>query len=240
MDLRVQEAEIIFPEGLAGGSCGGLERSTSRGTPTALLRREAADALIMSLDGYGDAGTPGIKGTSSEEWRARHSRAKNDVDAEEGVGVGSGDAEAATVDAESAAETRAEAGAGGAGGGSEEGEEGEQTEKVLGSGQVWEEMKALAESRRKPLKGVRPVTVQPGQVRVRVRSGGQFIVDFCRSAVCAVCDTIWAILFRWSGQHFSLQTSSFDTSIKLVRHASPHELHYRQEHLYVANDSPDS
>ena len=36
--------------------------------------------------------------------------------------------------------------------------------EILGTGPIWEEMKALAESKRRPLKGVLRVTVKPGQV----------------------------------------------------------------------------
>lgn len=195
MDLRLQEVEKLFPEGLAGGSCGGLERATSRGTPAALLRREAADALIMTLDGYAEAGPPGIKGTSSEQWRARNSGVKTGVDAaqEGGDVVGLGGAETATADAVAAVATPAEAGAG-----AETAEEGgeEKKDKVLGSGPIWEEMKALAESKRKPLKGVRPVTVQPGQVRVFVRGCMRACVK-C-GVVCVSLCFLCYLQYRWS------------------------------------------
>ncbi|CAM9789348.1 unnamed protein product, partial [Laminaria digitata] len=69
VDLRLEEVEKLFPEGLAGGAQGALERATIRGTSAALLRREAADALIQSLDGFAEAGAAGIEGTGSEKWK---------------------------------------------------------------------------------------------------------------------------------------------------------------------------
>lgn len=181
----------LFPEGLAGGTQGGLERATTRGVPVALLRREAADALIHSLDGFADGGEAGIEGTSGEKWREYKQLQQTGAGtAKEGKEGGQkepelelGDVQAAAAEAEAAAAAVAEAdakkvkaaaeveedkvaaageaaadeadgaGSGGAG------------EKVLGSGPIWEEMKALAESKRKPLKGVRHVVVQPRQVR---------------------------------------------------------------------------
>lgn len=221
VDLRLTEAEKLFPEGLAGGGQGALERAASRSTSTALLNREAADALILSLDqfaaaaaaegGEGEEGAPfGIKGTSSENWLKIYEARQYGTTSSAGKGEGEqggdgdgaggraagtgeappdgdddddghddimGDVRAAAAEGAAAAAAAAEAvmaaavtAAGNSGGeGSElEGQEGgEGTEKkaVLGSGPIWEEMKALAESKKKALKGVRRVGVRPGQVR---------------------------------------------------------------------------
>ncbi len=218
VDLRLAEAEKLFPEGLAGGGQGSLERARTRGTSTAVLRREAADALVHSLDGFAAAadaggagaegaaeGAPpfGIEGTSSEKWRkACDARqygnpvAAGDEDGEDGTGAADasaaasaedspddvddddivGDVRAAAAEGAAAAAAAAEAvtaaavAAAGGDAGDDGGEEGSETgggegeKPVLGSGPIWEEMKALAESKRKPLKGVRRVVVQPGQV----------------------------------------------------------------------------
>lgn len=223
VDLRLTEAEKFYPEGPAGGEQGALERAMTRGTSTAILRREAGDALIHSIDGFASAEAAkapfGIEGTASDEWRkARQAREQRGSPSAggggEGVGADGGDgseaegvmgesasssgdgavedddivgdvraaaaegaaAAAAAAEAVSAAAVAAAGGgaraedesADGGGKGSEEGGEGAQQKKpILGSGPIWEEMKALAHSKRKPLKDIRRVAVQPGQVRLQ-------------------------------------------------------------------------
>ncbi|CAM9408448.1 unnamed protein product [Ectocarpus sp. 13 AM-2016] len=247
-DLRLAEAETIFPEGLAGGGQGALERAMAGGTSTALLRREAADALIHSLDAFalqdGRAAPPfGIEGTSSENWRkasearkygsqqdgggskadaatvAAASPADKDRDnagddddiigdvtaaAAEGAAAAAAAAEAVKAAARAAAEAAAAAGGEGAGGEGPEQEEGSGREdkKILGSGPVWEEMKALAESKRKPLKGVRRVVVQPGQrsylLTGRRGSGKSCVLNH---AVLHARSTGWIVLFVPDGRN---------------------------------------
>ncbi|CAM9200472.1 unnamed protein product, partial [Ectocarpus fasciculatus] len=246
-DLRLAEAETIFPEGLAGGGQGALERAMAGGTSTALLHREAADALIHSLDAFapaedGGAAAPpfGIEGTSSEKWRkaseARQSGTQQDgggstadaamaaaaaaspddgdqgddddddiigdvrAAAAEGAAAAAAAAEAVTA----AARAAAAAAAGGEGEGGEKSEAGKEQKdkKVLGSGPVWEEMKALAESKRKPLKGVRRVVVQPGQrsylLTGRRGSGKSCVLN---QAVLHARSTGWIVLFVPDGRN---------------------------------------
>ncbi|CAM9378782.1 unnamed protein product [Ectocarpus sp. 6 AP-2014] len=248
-DLRLAEAETIFPEGLAGGGQGALERAMAGSTSTALLRREAADALIHSLDAFapedGGAAPPfGIEGTSSENWRkaseARQYGSQQDgggskadaataaaaaaavspdnedqdydgddddiigdvtAAAEEGAAAAAAAAEAVKGAARAAAAAAAAAAAGGEGPEQEEGKEGED-KKVLGSGPVWEEMKALAESKRKPLKGVRRVVIQPGQrsylLTGRRGSGKSCVLNH---AVLHARSTGWIVLFVPDGRN---------------------------------------
>ncbi|CBN75983.1 conserved unknown protein [Ectocarpus siliculosus] len=243
-DLRLAEAETIFPEGLAGGGQGALERAMAGGTSTALLRREAADALIHSLDAFapedGGAAPPfGIEGTSSENWRkvseARQYGSQQDgggskADAATAAAAAAspdgedqdhdgddddiiGDVTAAAAEGAAAAAAAAEAvkaaaraaaaaaAAGGEGPEQEEGKGGED-KKVLGSGPVWEEMKALAESKRKPLKGVRRVVIQPGQrsylLTGRRGSGKSCVLDH---AVLHARSTGWIVLFVPDGRN---------------------------------------
>lgn len=203
MNLRLEEVEKLFPEGLAGGSQGALERATSRGTSAALLRREAADALIQSLDGFAEAGATGIEGTGSDKWKeisnvysaaAKKRGAEGEQEGcgeEEGGGGGIGDVAAAAAEgvaaaaaAAEAAEAAASAVAAPAAAGMEAGGQGDtadgegvEEKKVLGDGPIWAEMKALAESKRKPLKGVARVRVRPGQVRVSLRNFDRVLVD---------------------------------------------------------------
>lgn len=224
VDLRLAEADKLFPEGLAGGGQGALERATIRGASTALLQREAADALIHSLDDFAAAASTtgeaspegsggaafGIEGTRSEKWRknceARHygNPAPAAAGDEDGDGEGMdgaeataaegdesgdgeddivGDVRAAAAEGAAAAAAAAEAvtaaamaAAGGGADNTASGDEADPEEEgaaegdkkgkkeILGTGPIWEEMKALAESKRKALKGVRRVYVQSGQV----------------------------------------------------------------------------
>ncbi|CAM9625695.1 unnamed protein product [Pylaiella littoralis] len=264
VDLRLKEAEKLFPEGLAGGGQGALERAASRGTSTALLRREAADALIHSLDDFAAAaaaeqeeeegGAPfGIKGTSSENWRetcearqygmlasageggegdggaggentgmaaaardSPHDGDGNDDDYDDIAGdvrAAAAEGAAAAVAAAAAAEAvmvaavTAADNAGGEGseleGGGGGGAETDKQEKVvLGSGPIWEEMKALAESKRKPLKGVRRVVVRPGQrsylLTGRRGSGKSCVLN---QAVLHARSTGWIVLFVPDGRN---------------------------------------
>ncbi|CAM9389645.1 unnamed protein product [Ectocarpus sp. 8 AP-2014] len=248
-DLRLAEAETIFPEGLAGGGQGALERAMAGGTSTALLRREAADALIHSLDAFasedGGAAPPfGIEGTSSENWRkaseARQYGSQQDgggssadaataaaaaspddgghdddgddddiigdvtAAAAEGAAAAAAAAEAVQAAARAAAAAAAAAGGEGAGGEGpeQEGGGGGEDKKVLGSGPVWEEMKALAESKRKPLKGVRRVVIQPGQrsylLTGRRGSGKSCVLNH---AVLHARSTGWIVLFVPDGRN---------------------------------------
>lgn len=198
----------MYPEGLAGQSQGALARAINRGTPAALLRREAADALIYALDGFAAGGEAGIEGTASDKWKKLRQTGSYGVSGEggnehepgkDGVGYEEddlvlGDVQAAAAEAVAAAEameaeaeaTRAAeaekrkaavAAAAAEAADRKEGSE-EQEAKVLGSGPIWEEMKALAESKRRPLKGVRKVLTEPRQVRAggdisKSRFGGQ-------------------------------------------------------------------
>eukprot|EP00752_Nemacystus_decipiens_P003185 g2947.t1 len=251
VDLRLAEADKLFPEGLAGGGQGALERATTGGTSTAVLHREAADALIHSLDDFaaseGSDGAPfGIEGTRSEKWRknceARHygnpapaATGEEDADSEEGMGGpeaaadGSGggeeddivgDVRAAAAEGAAAAAAAAEAvtaaAMAAAGGGPDNatasGDEADSKEeeaagdkdgkKILGTGPIWEEMKALAESRRKPLRGVRRVYVQPGQrsylLTGRRGSGKSCVLN---QAVLHARSTGWIVLFVPDGRN---------------------------------------
>eukprot|EP00904_Undaria_pinnatifida_P004005 jgi/Undpi1/13605/HiC_scaffold_9.g03259.m1 len=222
VNLRLEEVEKLFPEGLAGGSQGALERATSRGTSAALLRREAADALIQSLDGFAEAGATGIEGTGSDKWKeisnvysaaAKKRGAEGEQEGcgeEEGGGGGIGDVAAAAAEgvaaaaaAAEAAEAAASAVAAPAAAGMEAGGQGDtadgegvEEKKVLGDGPIWAEMKALAESKRKPLKGVARVRVRPGQ-RSYLLSGRRGSGKSCvlNQIVLHARSTGWVVLF---------------------------------------------
>ncbi|CAN0016865.1 unnamed protein product, partial [Hapterophycus canaliculatus] len=260
VDLRLTEADKLYPEGPAGSGQGALERAMTRGSSTAVLRREAAEALIHSIDGFAaaatgeaaDAGAPfGIEGTASDKWRkarqAREQRGSPSASAGRGDGGAGGDgsevagetgesasgnevdedddivgdvraaaaegaaAAAAAAEAMSAAAVAAAGGGGPAedeaadGEGSEEGggEEGAQQKKtVLGSGPIWEEMRALAHSKRKPLKNVRRVSVQPGQ-RSYLLTGPRGSGKSCilNQAVLHARSTGWIVLFVPDGRN---------------------------------------
>ena len=195
VDLRLEEEERLFPEGLAGGCQGALERATNRGISASLLRREAADALIQALDEFAAGGAEGIEGTASDKWvqlRKTRSygsggeRGDDQGSAENGVGhdkeevlevgdVRAAAAEAAAAAAAAAAEAEAKRAveaaqkeavlAAAAAAINAEESSGDQGAKVLGSGPIWEEMKTLAESNRRPLKGAQKVETGPHQVR---------------------------------------------------------------------------
>lgn len=196
--MRLDEKEKFFPEGLAGETQGALERAKSMGIPTALIRREAAEALILSLDGFAEAGdASGIEGTMSKKWQKIKLARQKCVNGEESVGddsegsdsvsedddqlidVGFGDVGAAAAEAKAAAAAAVAAVAAAAApvtvdanigevsvecAAEESAEEDKDGKKILGSGPIWNEMKVLAESKRKGLKDVRSVRLQPGQV----------------------------------------------------------------------------
>ncbi|CAN0221593.1 unnamed protein product [Ascophyllum nodosum] len=213
VDLRLEEEERLFPEGLAGGCQGALERATNRGISASLLRREAADALIQALDEFAAGGAEGIEGTASDKWvqlRKTRSygsggeRGDDQGSAENGVGhdkeevLEVGDVRAAAAEAKRAVEAAQKEAVLAAAAAAINAEEssGDQGAKVLGSGPIWEEMKTLAESNRRPLKGAQKVETGPHQrsflLTGRRGSGKSCVLN---QIVLHARSTDWIVLF---------------------------------------------
>lgn len=72
--------------------------------------------------------------------------------------------------------------------------------EILGTGPIWEEMKALAESKRRPLKGVRRVTVRSGQVNMHSHTAQPECCCWlpCGASVCSSSSVTLRTMFNRS------------------------------------------
>lgn len=176
INLRLDEKDSLFPEGLAGDRQGEVAYVLNLGTGVKLvdptntfrprddasasslivMRREAADAVVVALDAFATGGAWG------ETWRGgRNDYSEDNRDNDKTSVTGNGNAKETdniTGSAITAAKTAWEGE--GANGEEGDGEGGDDKRKL------WKEAARLAEAKRKPLNDQRRVRIQPQQVQL--------------------------------------------------------------------------